>query len=84
MREELADLLLLAHVGELLPSRTACRHGMLCPSSSEHASEVTMDLAFEWDEAKATSNLQEHGISFDEAQTVFGDPNSITIPNHDI
>jgi uncharacterized DUF497 family protein len=38
-----------------------------------------MDLRFEWDEAKAAANLEKHGVSFDEAQTVFGDPHTITI-----
>jgi len=28
-------------------------------------------LDFEWDTAKADNNLQKHGISFDEAKTVF-------------
>lgn len=30
-------------------------------------------LAFEWDLAKATSNLRKHRVSFEEAQTVFYD-----------
>jgi uncharacterized DUF497 family protein len=30
-------------------------------------------LEFEWDEAKATSNLAKHGVSFGEALTVFDD-----------
>lgn len=38
-----------------------------------------MDLRFEWDEAKAAANLDKHGISFDEAQSVFGDPDTITL-----
>jgi uncharacterized DUF497 family protein len=38
-----------------------------------------MDLRFEWDEAKAAANLAKHGVSFDEAQTVFGDPRTVTI-----
>ena len=37
-----------------------------------------MDLQFEWDEAKAGANAQKHGVSFEEALTVFGDPNAIT------
>lgn len=36
-------------------------------------------LTFEWDEEKAESNHHKHGVSFDEAKTVFGDPLSITI-----
>lgn len=36
-------------------------------------------LSFEWDNQKAHSNVQKHGISFDEASTVFADPLSLTI-----
>lgn len=32
------------------------------------------DPGFEWDEAKAASNLAKHGVSFEEALTVFDDP----------
>ena len=35
-------------------------------------------MNFEWDENKASSNLRKHGVSFDEATTVFGDPLAIT------
>jgi len=38
-----------------------------------------MDLQFEWDDAKAAANVRKHGVSFEEAITVFGDPNAITI-----
>lgn len=37
-----------------------------------------MDLIFEWDVEKADGNLRKHGISFDEAKSVFLDPLSIT------
>ena len=30
-------------------------------------------MSFEWDEQKARANLEKHGISFEEAATVFGD-----------
>ena len=40
-----------------------------------------MTLEFEWNENKASANVQKHGIQFDEAKTVFNDPNSITIPD---
>ena len=33
-----------------------------------------MVLGFEWDPEKAVTNLERHGISFEEARTVFGDP----------
>jgi len=31
-------------------------------------------LQFEWDPRKAATNLSKHGVSFEEAATVFGDP----------
>lgn len=31
-------------------------------------------MDFEWDDNKAASNLQKHGVSFEEASTVFDDP----------
>ena len=45
-----------------------------------------MALRFEWDSKKAQSNKKKHGIMFEEASTVFGDPLSITIhdPAHSI
>jgi uncharacterized protein len=30
-------------------------------------------MQFEWDSTKATANLSKHGVSFDEAKTVFDD-----------
>ena len=33
-----------------------------------------MTMRFEWDPAKAASNIRKHGVSFDEAVTVFKDP----------
>lgn len=32
---------------------------------------------FEWDSAKAESNLKKHGVSFFEAATVFADPYAV-------
>jgi len=40
-----------------------------------------MPLSFEWDEKKARSNAKKHGVTFDEASTVFGDARSLTIPD---
>lgn len=31
-------------------------------------------MEFEWDENKAAANLLKHGVSFNEAKTVFNDP----------
>lgn len=40
-------------------------------------------MRFEWDEEKAVSNLSKHGVSFEDAVTVFGDPLSDTLPDPD-
>ena len=37
----------------------------------------SMKLEFEWHEAKAAANLQDHGVSFELATTVFKDPFAI-------
>lgn len=41
-------------------------------------------LRFEWDEAKGRENIRKHGISFEEAQTVFLDENAVRFfdPDH--
>jgi uncharacterized DUF497 family protein len=39
----------------------------------------TVDMDFDWDEDKAAANFKKHGISFEEAKAVFGDPFSVTI-----
>ena len=43
-----------------------------------------MDIRFEWDEEKAAFNLKKHKVSFEEAKTVFYDPNAklIADPDH--
>lgn len=38
-----------------------------------------MGVRFEWDESKALLNERKHGVSFDEAVTVFADPLSLTV-----
>lgn len=45
-----------------------------------------MSLIFEWDQNKAVSNLSKHNVSFEEASTIFGDDNALTIadPAHSI
>ena len=41
-------------------------------------------MRFEWDPAKAKRNVELHGVTFEEATTVFGDPFAATIydPEH--
>ena len=38
---------------------------------------------FEWDAKKGRSNVRKHGISFEEAITVFADPLSLNMPDPD-
>lgn len=40
-------------------------------------------MRFEWDRLKAETNLAKHGVSFDEAASVFFDVLSATIPDPD-
>jgi uncharacterized DUF497 family protein len=37
-----------------------------------------MGFRFEWDPAKAASNLRKHGVSFDTAMRAFADPFAFT------
>ena len=43
-------------------------------------------MRFEWDPEKAKKNLKKHGVSFEEAVTVFYDPLSATFddPDHSV
>jgi len=38
-------------------------------------------MIYEWHPLKAASNIKDHGVSFEEAQTVFDDPLGIIIPD---
>lgn len=42
------------------------------------------ELHFEWDKKKNTANNRKHGVSFEEAQTVFLDENAVRFydPDH--
>jgi uncharacterized protein len=42
-----------------------------------------MRIDFEWDTTKATSNAQKHGVTFEEAMTVFRDALARSILDHD-
>jgi len=42
-----------------------------------------MSLIFEWDSRKAARNLRKHGVSFDEACTVFSSPLAAIFPDED-
>jgi uncharacterized DUF497 family protein len=40
-------------------------------------------LIFEWDNRKNTTNFRKHGVSFEDAQTVFFDENAIEFDDPD-
>jgi len=42
-----------------------------------------MGYIFEWESKKAASNVRKHGVAFDEASTVFGDPFALLMPDPD-
>ena len=43
-------------------------------------------MEFEWDKNKAEKNYKKHGVTFEEAATIFGDPLAITYddPDHSV
>ena len=40
-------------------------------------------LRFEWDDRKAAANRRKHGVTFEEARTVFFDENALLRPDED-
>ncbi|MCX8089464.1 MAG: BrnT family toxin [Verrucomicrobiae bacterium] len=42
---------------------------------------VVFGQFFEWDDAKAASNLAKHGVSFVEAVEAFADPQRVILPD---
>lgn len=42
------------------------------------------EIHFEWDKSKATTNIKKHGVSFEEAKSVFADERArlIADPDH--
>lgn len=40
-------------------------------------------IRFEWDPRKAEANLRKHGVSFEDARSVFGDDNALLIEDPD-
>jgi hypothetical protein len=43
-----------------------------------------MRIDFDWDPAKAASNLIKHGVSFDAAMTIFHDPLALSLLDTDV
>ena len=47
-----------------------------------HRDSLAVVQEFEWDPEKARKNLGKHGVSFDEAATVFSDPLAVPASDH--
>lgn len=43
----------------------------------------SVDMQFEWHRPKAKANLSKHGVGFEDATTVFGDPLALTFDDPD-
>jgi len=43
--------------------------------------DETSELDFEWNPAKAAANVRKHGVTFEEALTLFGDKQHIVVPD---
>ena len=41
-----------------------------------------MEVRFTWDQAKAGRNKRKHGVSFEQAQEIFEDPDHVVIENY--
>jgi uncharacterized DUF497 family protein len=60
-------------------SQHKIEHGLWLTASTQG----TRMFKFEWDNQKAQSNLLKHGVSFDEAVSVFGDALALTFSDTD-
>ena len=59
-------------------------HTVLDNQCTMYVHWLMADLRFSWDPAKARANQSKHGVSFEEAETVFSDENAILLadPEH--
>lgn len=67
----------MANRNPLAMSRAASNRGLYCYDND------VGNIYFAWDARKARSNLAKHGISFEEAQSVFLDENARLIDDPD-
>jgi hypothetical protein len=68
-------LFVVAHASTLAELIVLDRYGM--QTILQHGVATVIEGDFEWDDAKAVSNVEAHGISFPEAATAFADPHAI-------
>jgi len=68
---------------EALVFLSADRHDLLdCPSKKKYSVHMT-EIRFEWDGPKSRTNKRKHGVSFEEAQTVFLDEHAVRFADPD-
>lgn len=64
----------ICHRDALLLGCLASRHLGLFLDPFHFTISYDLYMKFEWDEVKASANLKKHGVSFEEAKTVFDHP----------
>jgi len=55
----------------------------LCPGGRGNGALHLGGVTFQWDARKALANLKKHGVTFEDASSVFFDPLAITYPDPD-
>ena len=65
------------------PKRLRFHNRWLDISAFEMYTVFMMAIHFEWDDTKSGENKRKHGVSFEEAQTVFLDENAIRFSDPD-
>jgi uncharacterized DUF497 family protein len=56
---------------------------MVLVKKADYDYTFIMGIGFEWNLQKASANIKKHGVTFEEASTVFRDPLSFTITDPD-
>jgi uncharacterized DUF497 family protein len=60
------------------------RHSLMHCANASYVTWAKLWLViYQWDARKAAANLKKHGVSFEEAATVFGDALALTYPDPD-
>jgi uncharacterized protein len=69
--------LTISHSSDSLEKNSGVSYNRI--GTSVPKKEKRMSLEFEWNAKKARENIKKHGVSFEEASTVFGDLLALTI-----